>query len=62
MKMLGGVGDDGAINLISYVTCLANFMNLQVGSEEQESWAWIQLSAGSMLEPMLSGSIRHGLS
>jgi hypothetical protein len=34
MKMLGG-GDDGVINLISYVVCLANFMDLQVGLEEE---------------------------
>jgi hypothetical protein len=35
MEMLGGVGDDGVINLISYVVCLANFMDLQVGLEDR---------------------------
>jgi hypothetical protein len=29
--MLGGVEDNGVINLISYEACLANFINLHLG-------------------------------
>jgi hypothetical protein len=31
MEMLGGVEDDGVINLISYEACLANFIDLHLG-------------------------------
>jgi hypothetical protein len=35
MEMLLGVEDNGVINLISYVACLVNFMDLQLGVEDQ---------------------------
>jgi hypothetical protein len=36
MEMLGGVEDDGVINLISYEASLANFIDLHLGVENGE--------------------------
>jgi hypothetical protein len=50
IEMLGGLEDDGEINLISRVACLANLLGLQVGVEDKHKrmseqrfdsiWCW----------------------
>jgi hypothetical protein len=33
LELLGGVEDDGVINLVSHMACIANFMDLQLWTE-----------------------------